>query len=242
MTGQRSTRTRAHDAIRPVSIEMGAAPYAEGSCLIAVGSTRVLCTASVEESVPGWRRGSGAGWVTAEYAMLPRATHTRTQRERGSLGGRTQEIQRLIGRSLRACIDLDALGERTIRIDCDVLQADGGTRTAAITGGAVALERACDWLVERGLLLASPFTQRVAAISVGIVGDREVVDLDYAEDSTAQVDLNVVALEGGGLVEIQGTAERSPFTPEQLTRMVALASAGIEELFQLQRSAAEERR
>ena len=228
---------RAPDQPRALSIQLGAAPYAEGSCLIATGSTRVLCAASVEENVPPWRKGSGLGWVTAEYAMLPRATHTRTSRERGSLGGRTQEIQRLIGRSLRACIDLASLGERTIRIDCDVLQADGGTRTASITGGSVALEHACGWLVSAGRLSASPFRNRVAAISVGIVGGEVRLDLDYSEDSTADVDLNIVAVQGGGLVEVQGTAERSPFTPQQLASMVSVAAAGIDELFAAQQRA-----
>jgi len=223
--------------LRPVRIERGAAPYAEGSCLISMGSTRVLCTASVEESIPGWMRGKGRGWVTAEYAMLPRATHTRTSRERGNLGGRTQEIQRLVGRSLRACVDMEALGERTIRIDCDVLQADGGTRTAAITGGAVALHAASEWLLERGLVPYSPFVRRAAAISVGIVGNRAMLDLDYSEDSIAEVDLNVVALEGGGLVEVQGTAEGTPFSPDHLRQLVELASEGIERLFHLQREA-----
>jgi ribonuclease PH len=232
-----SRTSRAPDQLRELSIDLGAAPYAEGSCLITTGSTRVLCAASVEESVPGWMKGRGKGWVTAEYAMLPRATHTRTSRERGSLGGRTQEIQRLIGRSLRACIDLSSLGERTIRIDCDVLQADGGTRTASITGGAVALELACAWLLERGLVTSSPFIRRVAAVSVGIVAGQPLLDLEYVEDSTAEVDLNVVALEAGGLVEVQGTAERAPFTPEQLQAMVGLATGGIAELFALQRRA-----
>lgn len=225
---------RAASALRPASVELGALPYAEGSCLISMGNTRVLCAASVEESVPGWKKGRGEGWVTAEYAMLPRATHTRTSRERGNLGGRTQEIQRLIGRSLRACIDLGALGERTIRIDCDVIQADGGTRTASITGGCIALEAACNWLVQRQLLQTSPFRTRVAAVSVGIVGGQVLLDLDYSEDSSAEVDLNVVALDQGGLVEVQGTAERSPFQPEQLATMVATAHGAIQDLFLLQ--------
>lgn len=229
---------RGVEDLREVTIQLGAAPYAEGSCLISMGSTRVLCAASIEESAPGWRKGSGKGWVTAEYSMLPRATHTRTSRERGSLGGRTQEIQRLIGRSLRACVDLGALGERTIRVDCDVIQADGGTRTASITGGSIALHQACDWLVSRGLLARTPFQTRAAAISVGILGGRALLDLEYAEDSIAEVDLNVVGLEGGGLVEVQGTAERAPFTPEQLGHMVAMASRGIAELFAIQREVA----
>lgn len=227
---------RAETDLRPVDVQFGAAPFAEGSCLIALGSTRVLCVASVEDSVPGWRKESGAGWLTAEYAMLPRATHTRTPRERGSLGGRTQEIQRLIGRSLRACVDLDALGQRTIRVDCDVIQADGGTRTAAITGGAIAVRLACDWLVNRGFMADSPFRTSVAAVSVGIVDGRIVLDLDYAEDSRAEVDLNVVAVQGGGLVEVQGTAERAPFSPEQLASMVQLAASGIDALYSVQQS------
>jgi len=222
--------------LRPVSFEFDAAPYAEGSCLIVMGSTRVLCAASIEESAPGWRRGSGLGWVTAEYAMLPRATHTRTSRERGSLGGRTQEIQRLVGRSLRACVDLTLLGERTIRIDCDVIQADGGTRTAAITGGSVALQRACEWLVTKGLVAASPFRHAAAAVSVGIVDDEILLDLDYSEDSRAEVDLNLVALDGAGLVEVQGTAERAPFSAARLAEMVALADTGIQHLFSVQRA------
>lgn len=229
--------SRGSDELRPLSVELDVAPHAEGSCLISMGSTRVLCVASIEETVPGWRRGSGSGWATAEYAMLPRATHTRSPRERNGPGGRTQEIQRLIGRSLRACIDLTALGERTIRIDCDVLQADGGTRTASITGGSIALHLACAWLVDRHLLTASPFRHRVAAVSVGVVGGQPLLDLDYSEDSAAEVDLNVVALEAGGLVEVQGTAERAPFSPSQLQSMVALATDGIERLFALQRNA-----
>jgi ribonuclease PH len=226
---------RAPGEMRPVSIQLGAAPYAEGSCLIAFGSTRVLCAASIEESAPPWRKGSGKGWVTAEYAMLPRATHTRTSRERGSLGGRTQEIQRLVGRSLRGCVDLGALGERTIRIDCDVIQADGGTRTAAITGGAVALRRACDWLVAQGHLPESPFRSSVAAISVGIVDGAVLLDLDYAEDSRAETDLNLVMVEDGGIVEVQGTAERGTFTVQQLGAMLEIASDGVRRLFARQR-------
>jgi ribonuclease PH len=217
-------------SLRPVVIERGAAAYAEGSCLIAMGQTRVLCAASVEQGVPGWRRGSGAGWVTAEYAMLPRATHQRTSRERGQLGGRTQEIQRLIGRSLRACIDLAALGEWTIRVDCDVLQADGGTRTAAITGAAIALHDACAWVADRGGAGESAFQRFVAAISVGIVDGALLLDLDYSEDSRAEVDFNVVGIDGGRLIEVQGTAERHPFSPEQLADVVGLASTAIVEL------------
>lgn len=223
--------------LRPVRIEKGAAPYAEGSCLISMGNTRVLCAASVEEGVPGWRKGSGAGWVTAEYAMLPRATHQRSSRERGQLGGRTQEIQRLVGRSLRACVDLRALGEWTIRIDCDVLQADGGTRTASITGGAVALAEACRWIQARSGRSAGAFVQLVAAISVGVVDGQVLLDLDYSEDSRAEVDLNLVAVESGGLIEVQGTAERAPFSTDQLSEMIGTASGAVRTLIEAQRSA-----
>jgi ribonuclease PH len=228
-------RKRPAGELRPFTMERGASAYAEGSCLISMGDTRVLCVASVEQGVPGWRRGSGQGWVTAEYAMLPRATQERTSRERSHLGGRTQEIQRLIGRSLRGCVDLAALGEWTIRIDCDVLQADGGTRTASITGGAVALHDACAWVARESGLRASPFRGLVAAVSTGIVGGRVLLDLDYAEDSTAEVDLNVVALEDGGLIEVQGTAERAPFTASQLGEMVAAAGGAIQRLVAAQR-------
>jgi ribonuclease PH len=227
---------RSATELRPMRIERGAAPYAEGSCLISMGNTRVLCAASVEQGVPGWRRGSGAGWVTAEYAMLPRATHQRTARERNHLGGRTQEIQRLIGRSLRTCVDLAALGEWTIRVDCDVLQADGGTRTASITGGAVALGAACAWIRERTGAPSDPFLRLVAAVSAGVVDGEVVLDLDYAEDSRAEVDLNLVALESGELIEIQGTAERAPFTREQLGQMIDLASGAIGRLVAAQRA------
>jgi ribonuclease PH len=226
---------RRDDEARAVHLDVGFSPYAEGSCLISTGSTRVLCTASVEQAAPPWRKNTGLGWVTAEYAMLPRATHSRTSRERGSLGGRTQEIQRLIGRSVRAAVDLTALGERTIRVDCDVLQADGGTRTAAITGASVALEQACSWLKEQGMLTETPFRQHVAAISVGIIDDRIILDLDYSEDSRADVDLNLVGLERGGVVEVQGTAEGAPFSTGQLMTMVNLASTGLEGLFAHQR-------
>jgi ribonuclease PH len=213
------------------------ADFAEGSCLVSAGSTRVLCTASVEQGVPGWRRGRGEGWVTAEYAMLPRATHQRTSRERGQIGGRTQEIQRLIGRSLRACVDMAALGEWTIRVDCDVLQADGGTRTASITGGAVALADACHWLTQEAGLAQDPFLRLVAAISAGVVEGETRLDLEYAEDSRADVDLNLVGLEGGGLIEVQGTGEHAPFTPEQLASMVMLGSEAIGRILALQREA-----
>jgi ribonuclease PH len=228
---------RGAEALRPVVLERGAGLYAEGSCLISAGRTRVLCTASVERGVPGWRKGSGAGWVTAEYGMLPRATNTRNRRERGQVGGRTQEIQRLIGRSLRACVDLAAMGEWTVTVDCDVLQADGGTRTASITGGAVALYDACAWLQREAGLAASPFQRFVAAISGGIVDGALLLDLDYAEDVRAEVDLNVVAREGGGLIEVQGTGEHGDFTPAQLTALVATASAAIGDLQRMQREA-----
>ena len=222
---------------RPLVIQRGASEYAEGSCLISTGRTRVLCTASVERGVPGWRRGSGEGWVTAEYSMLPRATHSRNQRERKQVGGRTQEIQRLIGRSLRSCVDMAALGEWTITLDCDVLQADGGTRTASITGGAVALHDACAWVAAKGGLSASPFTEFVAAMSAGIVGGTLLLDLDYSEDSAAEVDLNLVMRESGGIIEVQGTGERSDFSPAQLTGLVDLTGAGIRSLLQAQRAA-----
>jgi ribonuclease PH len=236
MADEETTRGdgRSPGALRPVTLERGVGLYAEGSCLIGAGRTRVLCAASVERGVPGWRRGSGAGWVTAEYAMLPRATNTRNRRERGQVGGRTQEIQRLIGRSLRACVDLAAMGEWTVTVDCDVLQADGGTRTAAITGGAVALHDACAWLRREAGLAASPFTGFVAAISGGLVDGVPLLDLDYSEDVRAEVDLNVVAREGGGLIEVQGTGERGDFTPAQLAELVGTASAAIRELHALQ--------
>jgi ribonuclease PH len=223
--------------LRPLTLERGISAYAEGSCLITMGETRVLCTASVEEGVPGWRRGSGAGWVTAEYAMLPRATKERTQRERGQVGGRTQEIQRLIGRSLRACVDLKALSEWTIRVDCDVLQADGGTRTASVTGGAVALYDACALIVRRAKLRRSPFREFVAAISAGIVEGRPLLDLDYSEDSRADVDLNLVGMASGGLIEVQGTGERTSFDPSQLTAMVEMGGSAILALVAAQRDA-----
>lgn len=228
---------RRTDTLRTLALERHIAPFAEGSCSIATGNTRVLCTATVQENVPEWRKGAGAGWVTAEYAMLPRATHRRTNRERGKLGGRTQEIQRLIGRALRAAIELDALGERTILVDCDVLVADGGTRTASITGAAVALYDACAWLVQQGVLRASPMRELVAATSVGIVGGELRLDLDYREDAGADVDLNLVALESGGLVEVQGTAEHGSFSTARLDELVSLGLAGIRELNAAQRKA-----
>ena len=230
---------RRSDALRPVTISTGVNKYAEGSVLIAMGDTRVLCTASVEESVPPFLRGRGQGWVTAEYGMLPRATGTRNVREaaRGRLGGRTQEIQRLIGRSLRAVIDMTRLGERTIWLDCDVLQADGGTRTASITGAYVALHMALQHLVQQGALSSVPLTDAVAAVSLGIFQGVPYLDLNYAEDSTSEADLNIVMTGSGALVEIQGTAERHPFTQEGLLETLALARRGIEQLLTAQRTA-----
>ncbi len=222
-------------ALRPLALELHAAPYAEGSCMIAAGNTRVLCAASVAESLPAWREKSGAGWVTAEYGMLPRATHTRSGRERTGASGRTQEIQRLIGRSLRSVIDLPALGARTITVDCDVLQADGGTRTASVTGACVALALACRVLVADGRISHDPLRELVAAVSVGLVGGVPLLDLDYAEDSTAQVDMNLVATESDGLVEVQGTAEGDPFQRTQLDELMDLGLTGIRELLSTQR-------
>ena len=230
-------RGRAADALRPVTLERGYTRHAEGSVLVSFGDTRVLCTASVEEKVPPHKRGSGEGWVTAEYGMLPRSTHTRSDREaaRGKQSGRTQEIQRLIGRSMRAVFDLAALGERTLHLDCDVLQADGGTRTAAITGAFVAAHDAVSWLQAQGRLEASPIRDFVAAVSVGIVGGAPLLDLDYTEDSGCDTDMNVVMTGSGGFVELQGTAEGAPFSPRDMDAMVALAARGIAELVQAQR-------
>ncbi len=229
---------RQTDELRPVTIDTNVNKYAEGSALIAMGDTRVLCTASVEESVPRFLRQTGGGWVTAEYAMLPRATGTRSVREaaRGRLGGRTQEIQRLIGRSLRAVIDMTKLGERTIWLDCDVLQADGGTRTASITGAFVALHLALQHLVDQDLIAAPPISDFVAAISVGIIQGAPQLDLNYQEDSTSDVDMNVVMTGNGNLIEIQGTAEREPFAQESLLQMLGLARQGIEQLVEAQRN------
>jgi len=225
--------------MRPVTIEPGVLRHAEGSALITVGDTRVLCAASVEAGVPGFLRGSGSGWVTAEYGMLPRSTHTRSDREaaRGRQGGRTMEIQRLIGRSLRAVMDLDRMGEQTITLDCDVLQADGGTRTASITGAWVALAMAIDWMQREGRLPTQPLRTQVAATSVGMIDGQPMLDLDYGEDSGAGVDFNVVMLGTGQLVEVQGTAEGSPFTRREMDGLVDLAEAGIAELFAHQREA-----
>jgi ribonuclease PH len=227
---------RAPDQLRPVRLTRRFAKHAEGSVLIEFGDTHVLCTASVEETIPPFLRGKGQGWVTAEYGMLPRSTHTRTAREaaKGKQSGRTQEIQRLIGRSLRAVIDLKALGERTITLDCDVLQADGGTRTASITGSYVALAEACGKLVQRRAIPASPLHGQVAAVSVGIFNGTPVIDLDYAEDSNAETDMNVVMNNGGAFIEIQGTAEGHAFRRHELDALLNLAATGLGELFALQ--------
>jgi len=229
---------RQPDELRPVSFALGYSRYAEGSVLVEFGATRVLCTASVEDRVPPFLRGEGSGWVTGEYGMLPRSTHTRSSREaaRGKQSGRTQEIQRLIGRSLRSVVDLKALGERTVTVDCDVLQADGGTRTAAITGGYVALAQAIATLVGKGALRASPLHGQIAAVSVGIFRGRSVLDLDYVEDSEAETDMNVVMNEAGAFVEVQGTAEGHAFRRDELDRMLDLAAAGIKQLIDGQNS------
>jgi ribonuclease PH len=226
------------DQIRNTKITPNISPYAEGSALIEVGGTKVICTASVEEKVPMFLRNKGQGWVTAEYAMLPRATNTRTQREstRGT-SGRTQEIQRLIGRSLRAVVDMKALGERQIFLDCDVIQADGGTRCASITGAYVALALACRGLMRRGVLKTSPILGEVAAVSVGIIESTSILDLAYTEDSNAEVDMNIVCTGSGQFIEIQGTAERQPFTREQMDEMLLMAEKGINQLFTIQRYA-----
>ena len=230
---------RSADALRAVRITRGFTRHAAGSVLIEFGDTRVLCTASVENSVPGFLRGRGRGWITAEYGMLPGATHTRSDREaaRGKQGGRTLEIQRLIGRALRTVVDMTLMGENTIRLDCDVLQADGGTRTASITGACVALVDALAHLKSRSLTKGDPFLGFVAAVSVGVYDGRPVLDLDYAEDSSAATDMNVVMDERGGLIEVQGTAEGAPFSRDELSAMLDLAGAGIEQLIGLQRLA-----
>ncbi len=225
--------------LRPVSIVPGFIRQAEGSALISMGNTRVICTASVEPRVPRWLRGSGRGWVTAEYGMLPRATDTRNDREaaRGRQGGRTQEIQRLVGRSLRAAVDLEALGEQAITIDCDVIEADGGTRTASVTGAWVALAMAVEWMRRAGGYRGDPLTEQVAAVSVGLSDQVALLDLDYQEDSAAGVDFNVVMLGSGHLVEVQGTAEREPFSRSQMDEVVDLAASGITQLFASQAAA-----
>ena len=232
-------RGREMNELRPVEIEAGTLRHAEGSALISAGDTQVLCAASVEVGVPRFLRGTGSGWVTAEYGMLPRATHTRSNREarQGRQSGRSQEIQRLIGRSLRAAMNLDALGEQTITVDCDVIQADGGTRTAAVTGGWVALAMAIDWLQRGGALASDPLRTQVAAISVGISGGEALLDLDYTEDSQAEADFNVVQLGTGQLVEVQGTAERAPYSRRDLDRVLSLAETGIRDLLDKQREA-----
>lgn len=228
---------RSHDQGRNVKITPNISPYAEGSALIEVGGTKVICTASVEDRVPLFLRNKGVGWVTAEYAMLPRATNTRTQRESQRPSGRTQEIQRLIGRSLRAVVDTKLLGERQIFLDCDVIQADGGTRCASITGAYVALALACRRLVKQGIVKTNPILSEVAAVSVGVIEGTAILDLAYTEDSEADVDMNVVCTGAGKFIEIQGTAEREPFTREQMDEMLKLAEIGVNKLFEAQRAA-----
>jgi len=230
---------RASDELRKVSLERNVTRYAEGSCLVKFGDTHVLCTASLEEKAPPWLRGQGRGWVTAEYAMLPRATLERTRREvtSGKPSGRTQEIQRLIGRSLRAVVDLTAIGERQIVLDCDVLQADGGTRTASITGAWVALHDCLAWMKSREMLKGEPLKDQVAAVSCGIYKGEPVLDLDYLEDSNAETDANFVMTGSGGIVEIQGTAEGAPFSQEELLRLLSLAQGGVSRLVALQKQA-----
>jgi ribonuclease PH len=240
MSSVRARSGRKPDELRPVTIDTGIAPYAEGSALIAFGSTRVWCTASVEERVPPWLNGRGQGWVTAEYSMLPRSTNTRIDRHRASSSGRSQEISRLIGRSLRAGIDLKRLGARTLTVDCDVLQADGGTRTAAITGGFVALALACNLLASTNVLPRSPVTGRIAVVSAGIVAGEARLDLDYAEDSSADIDCNVVMDSRGRIIELQATAEGPPLSREQLNALIDLAALGIDQLMGRQRQAIEE--
>lgn len=236
MANQRSDG-RLFDQLRNTKITPNISPYAEGSALIEVGGTKVICTASVEDRVPMFLRNKGTGWVTAEYAMLPRATSTRTQRETQRPAGRTQEIQRLIGRSLRAVVDTKLLGERQIFLDCDVIQADGGTRCASITGAYVALVLACRKLVKQATIKTSPIISEVAAVSVGIIEGIAVLDLAYAEDSTADVDMNIVCTGAGKFIELQGTAEREPFSRDQMDEMLALAEKGVSELFAIQQAA-----
>ena len=232
---------RSLDSLRSVTFETGVSRYAEGSCLVKFGESHVLCTASVDENVPRWMKGKGKGWVTAEYGMLPRATHTRTSREaaRGNQGGRTVEIQRLIGRSLRAVVDLEKLGERQIIVDCDVMQADGGTRTASITGAWVALSQACAGLVEKGLIKENPITDKMAAVSCGIVDGECRLDLEYVEDSAAQADANFVLTENGGVIEVQASAEDTPFTADEMAELMRLAGVGIGQLCEMQSAALE---
>lgn len=230
---------RAFDDLREIKLETNVTRYAEGSCLAKFGHTHVLCTASWTDKVPGWMRGSGKGWVTGEYGMLPRATHTRGRREAaaGKQSGRTQEIQRLIGRSLRSVCDLSVLGENQITIDCDVIQADGGTRTASITGGYVALALACNYLVKEGVIPKSPLIKQAAAISVGLYKDHPVLDVDYPEDSAGEADMNVVMSSDGGFIEVQGTGEERPMTRDELNEMMRLAEKGCGELFKAQEAA-----
>ena len=226
---------RTHDQLRNTKITPNISPYAEGSALIEVGGTKVICNATIEERVPMFMRNKGLGWVTAEYAMLPRATNTRTQRESQRPSGRTQEIQRLIGRSLRAVVDTSLLGERQVMLDCDVIQADGGTRCASITGAYVALALACRRLLKNGIIKKSPILSEVAAVSVGIVEGTPILDLAYVEDSAADVDMNIVCTGRGKFIELQGTAEREPFTREQMDEMLVLAEKGVNQLFEIQR-------
>lgn len=230
---------RAPNQIRPIHIERGFHPYAEGSALIEMGQTHVVITATVEDKVPPFLKGTGSGWVTAEYSMLPRAGKQRSPREvtRGSPTGRTMEIQRLIGRAIRAVVDLSVLGERTITLDCDVIQADGGTRTACVTGGFVAFVDACQWMIEQGYIARMPFQERVAAVSVGVVRNEELLDLCYEEDVQASVDMNVVMTDKGRFVEVQGTAEGTPFSRERLNRLIDLAHGGLTEIFRVQAEA-----
>lgn len=230
---------RAPDQLRDVTLETAVSRYAEGSCLAKFGQTHVLCTASVEQGVPGWLKGQGKGWVTGEYGMLPRATHTRGRREaaQGKQSGRTQEIQRLIGRSLRSVVDLKLLGDRTITLDCDVIQADGGTRTAAITGAWVAMAKACAYLIEEKVLKENPITGQVAAISCGVFSGAPVLDLDYAEDSGGEVDANFILAGDGRMIEIQATGEQRPFSDEEFAELMRLAKLGCGRLFEKQRAA-----
>ncbi len=230
---------RAPDQLREISLETAVSRYAEGSCLAKFGQTQVLCTATVEQGVPGWLKGQGRGWVTGEYGMLPRATHTRGRREaaQGKQSGRTQEIQRLIGRSLRSVVDLKALGDRTITLDCDVIQADGGTRTAAITGAWVALSRACKYLIDEKVLKDNPINGQVAAVSCGVFEGAPVLDLDYAEDSNAEADANFVLSGDGRIIELQATGEQRPFSEAEFAELMRLAKSGCAELFEAQRRA-----
>ncbi|WP_432460484.1 MULTISPECIES: ribonuclease PH [unclassified Agarivorans] len=230
---------RAVEQMRPITITRNYTAHAEGSVLVEFGDTKVLCTASVDDGVPRFLKGKGQGWITAEYGMLPRSTHSRMGREaaRGKQSGRTQEIQRLIGRSLRAAVDLSALGEYTIVVDCDVIQADGGTRTAAITGACVALQDAIWWMIEQKKLKVSPLKQLIAAVSVGVVGGEVVCDLEYTEDSVAETDMNVVMCEDGNMIEVQGTAEGAPFSHQELLDMLAFAKQGIAQINAAQREA-----